>query len=136
AASGVTASSIDFCLAACTPQTWYSDSDHDGHGDPASGQSSCTQPAGTVAGGDDCDDTDPSIHPGAAETCNNKDDDCDGQTDEGNPGGGVACNTGQLGVCSAGTQTCQGGSIQCVRNVNPAAEACDSADNDCDGLAD
>ena len=30
----------------------------------------------------DCDDTDPSIHPGVEEVCNGLDDDCDGQADE------------------------------------------------------
>jgi hypothetical protein len=33
----------------------------------------------------DCDDTDASVHPGAAETCNLKDDDCNLQRDEGIP---------------------------------------------------
>jgi len=33
--------------------------------------------------GDDCDDTDPLIHPGAAEVCNARDDDCDLLIDEG-----------------------------------------------------
>ena len=48
-----------------------SDKDMDGY-------SSCgvgTQP--------DCDDSDPTIHPGAKEVCNGKDDNCDGQFDEG-----------------------------------------------------
>src|SRR6185369_6234869 len=68
---------------------------------------------------------------------NNRDDDCDGAVDDGNPGGGGSCNTGQLGVCSAGTQTCQSGSLVCVRNVAPSPEVCTGGlDEDCDGLTD
>ena len=35
-----------------------------------------------ACGGKDCDDVDPSVHPGVKEICNGKDDNCDGQTDE------------------------------------------------------
>ncbi len=41
--------------------------DADGDGSPA---------------GEDCDDRDPAVHPGATERCNDQDDDCDGDIDE------------------------------------------------------
>lgn len=37
------------------------------------------------AGGTDCDDDDPDVHPGAVEECNGRDDDCSGVADEGCP---------------------------------------------------
>ncbi len=36
-----------------------------------------------TCGGDDCDDADPEVHPGAEEVCDNKDNDCDDLVDEG-----------------------------------------------------
>ncbi len=38
-------------------QTWYADTDNDGHGNPSSTTESCTQPGGYVATGDDCNDS-------------------------------------------------------------------------------
>ncbi|HEX5044790.1 MAG TPA: MopE-related protein [Candidatus Polarisedimenticolaceae bacterium] len=95
----------------------------------------CEPGTGKLCG--DCDDSRRNVNPGENERCNNRDDDCDGVVDDGNPGGGAACSTGQLGVCAAGTQTCQSGSLTCVRNVAPSTEVCSGGlDEDCDGLAD
>jgi len=52
------------------------DEDHDGYGAPGN-------PACTNGGEQDCNDSDPAIHPGATETCNAVDDNCDGNVDEG-----------------------------------------------------
>ncbi len=89
----------------------------------------------TVAQGD-CDDSNPTIHPGAVELCNGLDDDCDNIIDDGDPNGGAACNTGQPGVCSAGTQHCQNGALHCVQNIQPSPELCNGLDDDCDGMVD
>ncbi|WP_170229808.1 MopE-related protein [Polyangium fumosum] len=72
------------------------------------------------------------------ETCNTIDDDCDGVVDDGNPEGGAACTTALLGVCSAGTENCLSGVVQCTPNVTPGsnAETCNTLDDDCDGQTD
>ena len=70
------------------------------------------------------------------ELCDGMDNDCDGADDNGDPGGGAACDTGQLGECSAGTETCVAGSIDCVQDTPSSPEICDGLDNDCDGSDD
>jgi hypothetical protein len=80
---------------ACVPGTAPSCDD----GDPCSADvcddtsDGCTHPpatpdvdgdgfVGALCGGNDCDDDDLDVHPGAAERCNEIDDDCDGEIDE------------------------------------------------------
>jgi hypothetical protein len=63
--------------------TYFTDADSDGFGDPMSSVQACVQPMGYVANNSDCDDTNASINPTAAEVCNGVDDDCDSMTDEG-----------------------------------------------------
>jgi len=66
---GPTQSGGLYC-AVCTPLTWYQDLDGDGRGNPSVTQSSCTQPAGYVAVGGDCNDASASVwgRPGEART--------------------------------------------------------------------
>jgi len=47
----------------------------------------------TSSRGNDCDDTDPDVHPGAAEVCDGKDNNCNGFIDE-----GIDCNYVELWV--------------------------------------
>ncbi len=58
---------------------WHPDADGDGHGDAATGTAACEPPAGWLADGSDCDDTDPAVSPDATEVCDDGvDNDCDG----------------------------------------------------------
>ena len=67
----------------CALQEWWRDADGDGYGNPFDHLPSCSQPLGYVAMAGDCDDLNPSVHPGAIETCNGHDDDCNGLVDDG-----------------------------------------------------
>jgi hypothetical protein len=63
---------------------WYVDGDGDGYGQSGSEYQvqGCDQPAGTSAEGQDCDDADSDIHPGATETWyDGVDSDCGGDSD-------------------------------------------------------
>ncbi len=86
----------------------------------------------------------------AAETCNGLDDDCNGTVDDGagdcgcTPGETRACydgpaETGGVGACRGGEQTCDPGTRTwgaCAGQRVPEAEACNGADDDCDGRTD
>jgi hypothetical protein len=69
----------------CLPVTWYRDADGDGRGDPNDTVVACSAPPGYVGPADDCDDTDPEIHPFADEVCDGVDNDCNGLVDEHSP---------------------------------------------------
>ncbi len=129
-------------------QDYYPDSDGDMHGDKtASPTHDCKSPGtGFVpVSHDDCNDSDEDIHPGADEVCDGVDNNCDAQTDK--DGDGVvlsqSCYSGPSGtegkgLCSAGTQLCEGASGYgaCSEEVLPSSEICDGLDNDCNVLAD
>ena len=85
-------------------------------------------------GGGDCDDHDPSIHPGASEVVNNRDDDCDGFADDlgGTPSTDNQDRDGDGHTIAQGD--CDDTNPTIYRGM---AEICgDGLDNDCDGVAD
>ncbi|AKJ06107.1 BNR repeat domain protein [Archangium gephyra] len=63
--------------------TWYRDADADGYGNAAVSTVACAQPSGYVSSASDCNDTNASVKPGAAEVCDGLDNNCNGSIDEG-----------------------------------------------------
>ncbi len=60
---------------------YHADADGDGFGDPDVTVTDCVQPEGYVANGDDCNDADDSMYPGAPPTGMGVDNNCDGEID-------------------------------------------------------
>jgi hypothetical protein len=128
--------------------TWYSDDDRDGRGDPLRSVLSCFPPEGHVSGGDDCDDTDASIHGDMAELCDEKDNDCDGVTDEDLvdlvfyrdlDGDGYGTDLDTATACSPPSgyvyeaDDCDDGDSE----IRPGrTEACNGIDDNCDDVID
>lgn len=127
---------------------WFTDADGDGHGSDDSVVIACTQPAGTVPTGGDCNDANPTIHPYRAEVCDGIDQNCDGVVDNDPIDSGAwyypDSDGDTWGDADLGARACtppsgrinRGGDCDDTRaTVNPGqAEVCsDGLDNDCSG---
>ena len=126
---------------------WYPDADQDGFGYSPQMLVTCNPPAGYVLVGGDCNDTNPSVFPGAPEVCDGVDNDCDLQVDEGFvatwypdvDGDGYGLTAQALQTCSPppGHVLVGGDCDDSNPVVHPnAQELCDGLDNDCDGVID
>lgn len=127
-----------------TLEVFYRDADGDGYGTPATTTLTCTAPSGFVQNDQDCNDTSPSIYPGAPEVCDAVDQNCDGSADEELL---IAVYLDQdqdgYGTARVSTQACAPppgyvtDATDCVdedATIHPGApEYCDALDSDCDG---
>lgn len=127
------------------PTDYYCDNDTDGH-ISLSLSGTCTgngcNPQGCqITPGDDCNDSDNTIYPGATELCDGKDNDCNPNTLDGsgeawfgnptNCGVGVCSMTGQF-TCTNGVKT-----NTCIPGQPTGDDAnCNGIDENCDGTPD
>ena len=128
--------------------TYYLDADGDGYGDAAT--EACEAPSGHVRVGGDCDDSDPTLSPGAEEVCDGYDNDCDGGIDDGagaqewyadNDNDGYPGTEDVVTACDPPSGYYAAPDVWDCDDSDPefspdAKEFCDEQDNDCDGEID
>ncbi|MBK9736475.1 MAG: putative metal-binding motif-containing protein [Saprospiraceae bacterium] len=139
-----------FELPIYAPTTYYEDTDFDGFGNPASPflVVCAASPFGYSLFSTDCNDSNPTVYPGAPENCSDKDYNCDGMITGTNPAPIWYRDFDMDGYGNAAISitNCNplvgyvGPNNDCNDNnafIHPLAlEACNNIDDDCDGLID
>ena len=132
---------------------FYRDFDEDGYGNPFVTDRRCFEGDGFVTNSDDCNDSDPEVHPSALEYCDSIDNDCDLLIDDQDDsvqdainwfidedGDGFGAGSALLACTQPDPRAVEvsGDCLDTIAVVHPAAvEWCgDTLDNDCDGLVD
>jgi len=110
----------------------------------APGDADCDGHLSLAAGGDDCNDSDPTISPGTPEICDGKDNDCNGLCDDGgfDPDGDGITTCGTMasapappnGICSQPTALAEPVTGQIVQPATPGLDVTCPAPENCERM--